>query len=263
MRRREFVTLARRARRRGRLRARAQQAAMPVIGFLDAHSPEAVADRATRIPPGPQGDRLRRRRERGNRIPLRRESKRPAAGAGGRTSPPGGRGDRCDWRCSIGAFAAKAATAKIPIVFGIAEDPVGLGLVASLARPGGNSTGINFFIDRVGSKAAGDPACAGARSDACGGARQSGQSDATAATVRDLRGGYARDGAANPGRRTPEPAARSMRLSRLPCASGPTRSSSAPIAIFRRAGAPNWSNLASHHSVPATYSRRDFAKSAD
>ena len=149
MKRREFIALGGAA-AAWPLAARAQQAAMPVIGFLGATSPDAIGTSA-RISPGAQRRRLCRGRERGDRIPLGRESTRSAAGAGGRLVRR-----QVAVIAAIGgpapAVAAKAATTTIPIVFVVAEDPVRLGLVASLARPGGNVTGSNFFAVELAAK---------------------------------------------------------------------------------------------------------------
>ena len=133
------------SRRRGSsswpLAARAQQPAMPVIGFLNSSSPDAVRRASARVSPRPERNRLCRGPERHDRIPL-----------GGRANTIGCRRWRPIWFAAGGrdrrrpgtpaTLAAKAATTTIPIVFTIGTDPVELGLVASLNRPGGNVTGV-------------------------------------------------------------------------------------------------------------------------
>jgi len=131
--------------------AYAQQAAMPTIGYLDSRSPDVVATRLRAFRQGlketgyVEGENVailyRFAENKMDRLPelaadlARRQVALIAAPAG-----------------APAALTAKAATATIPILFVLAEDPVGFGLVSSLARPSGNMTGVNFLSAELAAK---------------------------------------------------------------------------------------------------------------
>jgi ABC-type uncharacterized transport system substrate-binding protein len=151
MRRREFITLVGGSAAAWPIAARAQQPTMPVVGFLSNASPDEYAARLRAFHDGLKGAGYVERRNfeieyrwsegQNSRLPAlatqlvqRQVAVIVAAGA------------------TPSALAAKAATATIPIVFGIGADPVEVGLVTSLNPPGGNLTGVTTLNVELGPK---------------------------------------------------------------------------------------------------------------
>jgi ABC-type uncharacterized transport system substrate-binding protein len=254
MRRREFLGMLGGAAAAWPLAASAQQV-MPVIGLLHPTSPDTLADRLRGFHRGlkdigyVEGDNVtivyRWAEGQNDRLPaLAAELVRRQVSVIAVFGPA--------------ALAAKAATTTIPIVFAVSEDPVRLGLVDSLARPGGNATGINFVTSELVAKrlellrvlvpAAARVAVLVNPTDAA----------ITQTTLRDV-----------------EAAARAIGLQIQVLKASTSREINVAFATFVRerpdalfVGSDPFfvsrrvqlANLASHHSIPAAYAVRDYTE---
>jgi ABC-type uncharacterized transport system substrate-binding protein len=253
--RRRFIKLVGGAAAAWPLAARAQQPTMPVIGFFDPTSPDGSAYRLRAFRQGLKETgyvesenvaiEYRWAENQIDRLPamaaelVRRQVAVIAA-------------------LGSAVFTAKASTTTIPIVFVVAEDPVRLGLIASLGRPAGNLTGINIFNAELTAK----------RLELLRGL-------VPAATRVAVLVNPALASNAETTLRDVEPAARAMGLQIEVLNASTSREIDAAFATVVRERADalfvspepffatrrvQLANLASHHSIPATYSNRDYAE---
>jgi ABC-type uncharacterized transport system substrate-binding protein len=256
MRRRAFVTLLGGAAAEWPLAARAQQLAMPTVGFVSARSAEATVRQTAAFRKGlnengyVEGQNamveyhwLEGQYDRLPALMADLVRRRVAVIASFANAP---------------ALAAKAATTTIPIVFGVGQDPVRMGLVASLARPGGNATGINFFNQEAVTKRLGLLHDLVPKAVRIAVLVNPANASATEATLREIR-----------------EAARALGLQIAVLNASTSREIEAAFnfLVADRAGAlfvapdsfftgrfVQFVTLAAHHRVPATYTQRDFVE---
>jgi putative ABC transport system substrate-binding protein len=255
--RREFITLLGGAAVAWPLGARAQQPVMPVIGFLNPTAPEVYADELRAFHRGlkeagfVEGDNVatvyRWAEGEVDRLPALAAdlvSRKVAVIASTGTA--------------AAAFAAKAATATIPIVFIVNEDPVRLGLVASLAGPGGNLTGTNLLTGEIVAKRLELLRELAPKMARVAMLVDPGNAQATEATLRQ-----------------PEPAARAMGLQAQVLNASTSREIDAAFATIARerldalfvspaafftSRRMQLTHLASRHAVPASYAVRSYVE---
>jgi putative ABC transport system substrate-binding protein len=254
--RRDFITLIGGAAVALPLEARAQQAATPAIGFLDARLPDTMGDRLRGFRQGlhengyVEGDNVTVLYRWGENK-LDRLPELAAELVGRRVSVIIGSGGL------PAILAAKAATATIPVVFIVSEDPVRLGLVKSLARPEGNLTGVNFYNSELVAKQLELLRELVPQAVAVAALVNPANLNTSEATLRDI-----------------EPAARAMglQIKLLRASTSPEIDAAFAALALERADALFVGNdaffnsrrvqlvqLAAHHRLPAVYSGREYS----
>jgi putative tryptophan/tyrosine transport system substrate-binding protein len=236
------------------LAAGAQQPAMPVIGLLDPRSPDGMTERLRGFRQGLKDSGFV---EGENVAILYRWAE------GQYASLPELAAELVRRQVAVitatggvpSSLAAKAATTTIPIVFIAQEDPVRLGLVASLARPGGNLTGVNFFNYELTAKRLEllrELAPAATRVAVL---VNPANAEATEPTLRDVEAAARAMGTANPGPQRHEIDAAFATFVR----ERPDALFVGPSSLFvgRRV---QLVHLASRHAIPATYAQREYAE---